>query len=308
VAPQVLLGIGKRVIKMDSVHCSQRHEDVPLETCLEKCITNQCRDQDQIDKLQIEKLAQELRHYNVFSNYPPRELQEQSFNVIKRLMRERGLDKFKRFKRPKFNQSLGDENNLLRFLLESWVNGWNIVESISEVEGGADEPLTKCPDCETTLEPHKRLRELLVCPKCWHKFDYNDAYKGKATRVYADKPPVKKSHIGKGLDKTAAEPDEAYITISAQKPAGIWKKTWYTVTPAYDGWAGGLPSTENPKEIPALVDKAKQIIIQRFEQKFKMTGSPPKLKIEIIWHKESPELEWHEKEEGEVEWRKVFRV
>jgi len=257
---------------MDSVHCSQRHEDVPLETCLEKCITNQCRDQDQIDKLQIEKLAQELRHYNVFSNYPPRELQEQSFNVIKRL------------------------------------NGWNIV-SISEVEG-SDEPLplTKCPDCETTLEPHKRLRELLVCPKCWHKFDYNDAYKGKATRVYADKPPVKKSHIGKGLDKTAAEPDEAYITISAQKPAGIWKKTWYTVTPAYDGWAGGLPSTENPKEIPALVDKAKQIIIQRFEQKFKMTGSPPKLKIEIIWHKESPELEWHEKEEGEVEWRKVFRV
>ena len=34
------------------VHCHQRKTDVPLKTCLEKCITNRCMDSDQIVKLQ----------------------------------------------------------------------------------------------------------------------------------------------------------------------------------------------------------------------------------------------------------------
>ena len=42
----------------------------------------------------------------------------------------------------------------------------------------------KCPNCgEAELEQHRRRKDLLVCPRCWFKYDKQAALEGRFIRV-----------------------------------------------------------------------------------------------------------------------------
>jgi len=82
---------------------------------------------------EVEEMSKELRHYDVFSRRPPLELQQRAKTIIEKLMVEYGLDKCKIFDRPKFKQYIGDKERTLTHLLDTWINGWDIRQSISEL-------------------------------------------------------------------------------------------------------------------------------------------------------------------------------
>jgi rubredoxin len=45
-------------------------------------------------------------------------------------------------------------------------------------------PSIKCPNCgAANLEQHRRRPDLLVCSLCWHKYDKEEALKGKFVLV-----------------------------------------------------------------------------------------------------------------------------
>jgi len=94
---------------------------------------------------------------------------------------------------------------------------------------------------------------------------------------------------------------KAYVTLMVHKPSGVWKKHWFDVSYAVPslGHAGGTPF-QSSKDIPKQVDKAKQEILRLCR------GTLEVPEIEIIRVKEDPLLPFHDEEEGEVEWAKIF--
>lgn len=159
----------------------------------------------------------------------------------------------------------------------------------------------KCPHCKNAeLEQHKRLENMLVCPKCWWKYNKRLAELGQFVRIKAEK----KVRYGKILEKQT----RVYITIVAHKPAGIWKDTWYSVTCAI--YVAGQPVRDltpsrawsepfaDPKEIGDRVDKMKAQVLREFLH----------VKFEMVWVKEDPTLSWRRPEQGTKDWKEVFNT
>jgi len=87
------------------------------------------------------------------------------------------------------------------------------------------------------------------------------------------------------------------------KPAGVWKKPWYSVTYAVpEKTHSGSTPFQNAKDIPKQVDAAKETINWICRDTL---GRP---EIEIIRVKEDPWLPFHDEDEGEVEWTQLFNI
>ena len=91
-------------------------------------------DQTKVSEEEIKSMSEELRHYNVFSNNPPMEAQKRAVAIIERLMEEQGIANCETYRRPKYDQYIGDKERTERFLMDTWINGWDIRQSISELK------------------------------------------------------------------------------------------------------------------------------------------------------------------------------
>jgi hypothetical protein len=147
--------------------------------------------------------------------------------------------------------------------------------------------LPKCPHCgEADLEQHKLCASVLICPKCWWKYDKTAALKGQFIRV---KSSEIKEKVSRGSDVKPAHARSAttVIEIMAHKPAGVFKDTWYSITYVEGSHAVSEPFSD-PKEIGERIDKIKAAARKRFlEPKFK-----------ILWIKADPTLSWRKDEPG----------
>jgi len=83
---------------------------------------------------EITEVSKELRQYDTVGRRPPLELQNRAKTIIQRLLDEAGIGKCERYERPKYNQYWGDKENTVNRLLDTWINGWDIKQSISELK------------------------------------------------------------------------------------------------------------------------------------------------------------------------------
>lgn len=82
---------------------------------------------------EIAEVSKLLKSYNIMGNRPPLELQNRAKVIMEKLMAERGIDKCERYERPKYRQFWGNKESTLGRLLDTWINGWDIKDSISEL-------------------------------------------------------------------------------------------------------------------------------------------------------------------------------
>ena len=89
---------------------------------------------------------------------------------------------------------------------------------------------------------------------------------------------------------------EAWITVMAHKPAGVFTKTWYSVTSAGVGNPFSRPFAD-AKDINRYVDEARERILS--------VNKNSEIKVE--WIKETPDLAFTVPSEGTKDWQEIFK-
>lgn len=80
----------------------------------------------------FEEISKQLKMYDTVSPRPPSQIRQKALIYIDKLLRQKGLDKYEKFER--MGRYLGGKEQLNSFLLDSWINGWDIRETVKEIK------------------------------------------------------------------------------------------------------------------------------------------------------------------------------